>query len=158
MLRDRFVCGLLDAHIQQRLFVEHDLSFMTARDLALRSERMVTCRMPSPFLGVRKRTPPGRDSLFSASGGATLLHTRRRLPVCTPPLATSVASQFTPRKLVSRRKENGPSHKRCTATLSGLSYDRRARTTSTASQSSPLKRASSLRTPVLNCSGRIPCF
>ncbi|XP_037505852.1 uncharacterized protein K02A2.6-like [Rhipicephalus sanguineus] len=39
MLRDRFVCGIRDEHLQQRLFAEKDLTFQRALDLALSSER-----------------------------------------------------------------------------------------------------------------------
>ncbi|XP_037505702.1 uncharacterized protein LOC119382034 [Rhipicephalus sanguineus] len=38
MLRDRFVCGIRDEHLQQRLFAEKDLTFQRALDLALSSE------------------------------------------------------------------------------------------------------------------------
>ncbi len=38
MLRDRFVCGINDAHIQRRLLAEKDLTFKTAYDLALAME------------------------------------------------------------------------------------------------------------------------
>ncbi|XP_037528475.1 uncharacterized protein LOC119405707 [Rhipicephalus sanguineus] len=38
MLHDRFVCGIRDEHLQQRLFAEKDLTFQRALDLALSSE------------------------------------------------------------------------------------------------------------------------
>lgn len=38
MLRDRFVCGLQDAYLQQRLFAENDLTFQKALDISLRAE------------------------------------------------------------------------------------------------------------------------
>lgn len=37
-LRDRFVCGLEDAYLQQRLFAEKDLTFQKALDISLRSK------------------------------------------------------------------------------------------------------------------------
>ncbi|XP_037565992.1 uncharacterized protein LOC119445783 [Dermacentor silvarum] len=41
MLRDRFVCGLRNEQVQQRLFAEKDLSFKKAFDIALRAENAV---------------------------------------------------------------------------------------------------------------------
>ncbi|KAM7312965.1 uncharacterized protein ISCGN_009869 [Ixodes scapularis] len=38
MFRDRFVCGLRDEHLQQRLFAEVNLTFQKEHDMALRSE------------------------------------------------------------------------------------------------------------------------
>ncbi|XP_064469696.1 uncharacterized protein K02A2.6-like [Ornithodoros turicata] len=38
MLRDRFVCGIKDSNLQQRLFAERDLTFSKALDFALRAE------------------------------------------------------------------------------------------------------------------------
>ncbi|XP_037521665.1 uncharacterized protein K02A2.6-like [Rhipicephalus sanguineus] len=38
MLRDRFVCGIRDEHLQQRLFAEKELSFQRALDIALSAE------------------------------------------------------------------------------------------------------------------------
>lgn len=41
MLRDRFVCGLRNEQVQQRLFAEKDLTFKKAFDLALRAENAI---------------------------------------------------------------------------------------------------------------------
>ncbi|XP_037520686.1 uncharacterized protein LOC119397325 [Rhipicephalus sanguineus] len=41
MLRDRFVCGLRNEQVQQRLFSEKDLTFKRAFDIALRAENAV---------------------------------------------------------------------------------------------------------------------
>ncbi|XP_049267771.1 uncharacterized protein LOC125756851 [Rhipicephalus sanguineus] len=41
MLRDRFVCGLRNEQVQQRLFAEKDLTFKRAFDIALRAENAV---------------------------------------------------------------------------------------------------------------------
>ncbi|KAK8774288.1 hypothetical protein V5799_011179 [Amblyomma americanum] len=41
MLRDRFVCGLRDQNLQQRLFAEKDLTFSKAYDFAIRAESAV---------------------------------------------------------------------------------------------------------------------
>ncbi|XP_037518323.1 uncharacterized protein LOC119395102 [Rhipicephalus sanguineus] len=41
MLRDRFVCGLWNEQVQQRLFAEKDLTFKGAFDIALRAENAV---------------------------------------------------------------------------------------------------------------------
>ncbi|XP_049528978.1 uncharacterized protein LOC125947746 [Dermacentor silvarum] len=41
MLRDRFVCGLRNEQVQQRLFAEKDLTFTKAFDIALRAENAV---------------------------------------------------------------------------------------------------------------------
>lgn len=38
MLRDRFVCGIMDEHLQQRLFAETNLTFKKAYDMAVRTE------------------------------------------------------------------------------------------------------------------------
>ncbi|CAN8004989.1 unnamed protein product [Ixodes hexagonus] len=38
MLRDRFVCGIHDELLQQRLFAEKDLTFSAAFDMAVRAE------------------------------------------------------------------------------------------------------------------------
>lgn len=38
MLRDRVVCGLRDEHLQQRLFVERDLTFLKVFDVGVRAE------------------------------------------------------------------------------------------------------------------------
>ncbi|XP_077498703.1 uncharacterized protein LOC144109788 [Amblyomma americanum] len=38
MLRDRFVCGLSDESLQQRMFAEKDLTFNKAYDIAVRAE------------------------------------------------------------------------------------------------------------------------
>ncbi|KAM7302728.1 uncharacterized protein ISCGN_018236 [Ixodes scapularis] len=38
MLRDRFVCGIRDELLQQRLFAEQDLTFSAASDIAVRAE------------------------------------------------------------------------------------------------------------------------
>ena len=38
MLRDRFVCGIHDEHLQQRLFAEKELTFQRALDIALSAE------------------------------------------------------------------------------------------------------------------------
>lgn len=38
MLGDRFVCGLRDEHLKQRLFAERDLTFLKAFDIAARAE------------------------------------------------------------------------------------------------------------------------
>lgn len=38
MLRDRFVCGITDEHLQQRLFAETNLTFQKAYDMAVRTE------------------------------------------------------------------------------------------------------------------------
>lgn len=35
MLRDQFVCGLCDEHLQQRLFAEVSITFQKALDIAL---------------------------------------------------------------------------------------------------------------------------
>ncbi|XP_077564530.1 uncharacterized protein LOC144179991 [Haemaphysalis longicornis] len=41
MLRDRFVCGLRDENLQQRLFAEKELTFTKAYDFAIRAESAV---------------------------------------------------------------------------------------------------------------------
>lgn len=38
MLRDCFVCGLRDEHLQQRLFAERDLTFLKGSDIAVQAE------------------------------------------------------------------------------------------------------------------------
>lgn len=38
MLRDRFICGIKDANLQQRLLVERDITFERAFDIALAAE------------------------------------------------------------------------------------------------------------------------
>lgn len=92
MLRDRFVCGLGDAHIQQRLLAEEFWSFTTAYDIVLRAEGAAKHQQNlkthagevQQVTVYRKRAPPGRDAPLNAVGGATMFHTRRLLAVSAP--------------------------------------------------------------------------
>lgn len=60
MLRDRFVCGVQDERIQQRLFAEQKLTFKQAYDIAIRLESAVKqqqeLKLPKPDLNKMCRT------------------------------------------------------------------------------------------------------